>query len=146
MKKIVFLGQIALIVISGCSLNQRSPLEGAWELVDLKYVTKDSILWLYPHDFTGSDVAIFSKNHFLVVGRHKTDTTYSDNYVGASYYQKGNRMEETLLYFPNKEAVGQKVNSLIEFHGDTLIKTYPVDNNGKVDEKGYNIIKWKRLK
>ena len=73
------------------------------------------------------------------------DTTIYNNYVGASYTIEGNRYEETLLYFTNPDQVGKKVKSLLEIQNDTLIKTFPLDDNWNIIESGYSIEKFIRL-
>jgi hypothetical protein len=65
--------------------------------------------------------------------------------VGASYTLEGSHLEETILYFPNPEMVGNKVKQIIELRNDTLIKSYPCDDNWELSKSGYMIEKFVRL-
>ena len=146
MKKIYFLLIVTVTILGGCSQQKSSKIEGAWQLVNWRHLVGDSLVWEFPGKTTGSNLVIYSEHLFLSVGRFKNDTAYIDNSVGATYILKGNRSEETLLYFPIKDMVGKKVKSLLEVRNDTLIKTYPLDANWKVDKSGYSVEKYIRFK
>lgn len=146
MKKIVFLSLIIAIMIWGC-IQQVSMLpQGAWQLVQSQREINDSIVNMFPVKYSGSDIKMWSEKNFLIVGRFKIDTTFIDNYVGGTYKLEGNRYEESILYHVNKKAVGQTVKMLLELKNDTLIQTYPVDDNGQLIKDGYYIEKYTRLK
>jgi FlaG/FlaF family flagellin (archaellin) len=146
MKRILFLGLIITLIIGGCTQQKSKFPQGAWQLVSAKQMSGDTIVSEFPGEYTGSDIVIFSEQHILSVGRFKRDTTFIDNYVGATYKLDGNRLEETLLYFPNSNMVGKKVKQILELRKDTLIKTYPYNDNWELIKNGYTIEKLVRLK
>ena len=136
---------ISLIIVSCYRQEVKSPVEGAWQLVSIKNMSGDTLVREFPRTFTGSDIIIFSKSHLLSVGRFKLDTIFIDNYVGAKYTLDGNHFEETLLYFPINERVGQVVKQILELKNDTLIKSYPCDDNWEIVRSDYYIEKFVRL-
>jgi hypothetical protein len=146
MKKPIFLSLIISLIIGACTQQGNKLLQGAWQLVESQRVINDSIVNMFPVKYSGSDIKMWSEKNFLVVGRLKIDTTFIDNYVGGTYKLDGNRYEESILYHVNKKAVGQKVKMLLELKNDTIIQTYPVDDNGQLIKGGYNIEKYTRLK
>ena len=147
MKKVIFLSLIFLFIIGSCTQQEvKSPIEGAWQLVSWKNMAGDTLVQEFPTEYSGSDIAIFSETHVLSVGRFKKDTTFIDNYVGAKYTLNGNHFEETLLYFPNIDMVGKIGKQILEIRNDTLIKTYPCDDNWEIVRSNYNIEKYVRLK
>jgi hypothetical protein len=135
-----------LLIINSCTQQKSKFLQGAWQLVSWKHLSGDTIDSQFPGNYTGSDIVIFSEHHLLSVGRFKKDTTFMDNYVGAKYTLDGNHFEETLLYFPKTEMVGNVVKQILELRNDTLIKTYPCDDNWEIVKSNYNIEKYIRLK
>jgi len=136
---------ILLFINSYTQQKSKFP-QGAWQLVSWKHLSGDTIDSQFPGDYTGSDIVIFSEQHLLSVGRFKKDTTYIDNYVGAKYTLDGNHFEETILYFPKTEQVGYVMKQILELRNDTLIKTYPVDDNWEIVKRNYYIEKYIRLK
>jgi len=146
MKRVIFLSLLISLIIVSCTQEKKSPIEGAWQLAGWKNMAGDTLVWEFPGNYTGSDIVIFSEHHVLSVGRFKKDTTYMDNYVGAKYTLDGNHYEATLLYFPKTEMVGHIGKQILEIRNDTLVKTYPCDNNWKIIRSNYNIEKYIRLK
>lgn len=146
MKKITFLSLIIALIIGSCTQQGNKLPQGAWQFVQGQHVYADSIVNSFPGKYSGSDIKMWSEKHFLAVGRFKIDTTFIENYVGGTYKLEGNRYEESILYHVNKNAVGQKVKMLLELRNDTLIQTYPVDDNGKPVKGVYYIEKYVRLK
>ena len=152
--KVIFFLMVSIIILSCAqekksqtedTQEKKSPIEGTWELVSVKRMSGDTLVWEFPGDISGSDIVIISEHHFLSIGRFEQDTTIYNNYVGASYTIEGNRYEETLLYYPNTDQVGTKVKALLEIQNDTLIKTWPLDDNWNIIESGYSIEKFIRL-
>ena len=145
MKRVIFLSLIIALIIGSCAQEESKFPQGAWQLVQIQRVSGDTITALFPEEYTGSDIVLISERHFLSVGRFKGDTTYIDNYVGVSYTLDDNHLEETILYFPDPDRVGNKVKQIIELRNDTLIKSYPCDNNWELTKNGYTIEKYVRL-
>jgi hypothetical protein len=146
MKKTVFLSLIIALIIGGCTQQVSKLPQGAWQFVKSQRVINDSVVNMFPGKYSGSDIKMWSEEHFLVVGRFKMDTAFMDNYVGGTYKLEGNKYEESILYHVNKNAVGLTVKMLLELKNDTLIQTYPVDDNGIPVKGGYYIEKYIRLK
>jgi len=105
----------------------------------------DSLTFEFPGSTTGSDIKMWTENHFLTVGRFQMDTTFIDNGVGGTYTLDGNQYEETILYMPGQNGTGQKIKMLLELRNDTLIQTWPVDENGQIDKTNYSVEKYIRL-
>jgi hypothetical protein len=54
-----------------------------------------------------------------------------DHCDSGSYTLDGNKYEEQVLWHYNPAYVGNKLKMLMELKNDTLIQTFPVDENGK---------------
>jgi len=145
MKASILLCVLAAILIAGCASPKSSPIEGAWKLVHVKWVTGDSIASEFPGTLTGSDMKMWSRGHFAFVGRFKSDTTFTDNYGGGRYRLDGNRYEEIIQYHSYASMVGDTVKMLLEVRNDTLIQVWPVGADGKIDKKTYAEEKYIRL-
>jgi len=138
-----------ILIMSSCGAKNKEvkhPEVGAWQLFYSKYVRADTIVFEILGDVTGTDVKVWSGKYFISVGRFKEDTTYVDNYVGGSYTLNGNNYEEHIQYHVNKKYVGKTVKMIMEFKGDTLIQTWPVDKNGQIDSKNYVREKYVKIK
>ena len=141
-----FLSLMISLIISSCTQQKSSPIEGAWQFVSSKAMAGDTLISQFPRtNYLGSDIKMWSKNHFVFVGRFKSDTTFSDNYGGGTYKLDGNRYEESILYHTNTSAVGMKVKMLLEIRNDTLIQKWPADENWNLPEK-FSTEKYVRLK
>lgn len=145
MKKIIFLCLVIALIIGSCVQQKSKFPQGAWQLVYFQSVSSEGKTVMFPGEYTGSDIVLISERHFLSVGRFKRDTTNIDNYVGVSYTLEGNHLEETILYFPDPDMVDNKVKQIIELRNDTLIKSYPCDDNWELSKSGYTIEKYVRL-
>jgi hypothetical protein len=137
MKTSILFCSMILMIILGCTSKNSTPLVGAWQVVSWERIAGDTLAWKFPDQATGSDIIIWSEKYVLSVGRFKHDTTYINNSVGGSYTLEGTRYEETLRYFPDSTQIGKKVVILTEFKNDTLIRTYPVKDNGQIDKSNY---------
>ena len=135
-----------MLLIFSCAKQESKFPQGTWNLVSWKSISGDTIVGEFPGTLSGTDLVIYSESHFLSVGRIKQDTTIINNYVGAIYTLNGNRSEETLLYFPYQDQVGSKVKSLLELRNDTLVKTYPLNDNWEIDKSNYSVEKYVRVK
>jgi hypothetical protein len=142
--KSIFYAMI-LIIIASCTQQQSKLPQGAWQLVYAKWTMSDSLTFEFPVSTTGSDIKMWTENHFLTVGRFQMDTIFMDNGVGGTYTLDGNKYEETILYTPGQNGTGQKVKMLLELRNDTLIQTWPVDENGQIDKNNYSVEKYIRL-
>lgn len=139
MKNYIIFFVLVLIIISGCETKKNIKLEGAWQVVSWKHIAADTVAWEFPGNATGSDIVIWSKKYVLSVGRFKMDSTYNTNAVGGTYTLDGNKYVETLIYFPDTTKIGHKVTIITEMSNDTLIRMYPVKENGQIDKSNYLI-------
>jgi len=128
MKRIIFLSLTIALIVGSCTQQEvKSPLEGVWQVVSWERMRGDTLVATFGKDFTGSEMKIWSGNYFNFVGQYKADTNVVDNYGGGTYKLNGNRYEENLLY-PNQVTV----KLLLEIKNDTVIQTWPVDENGQI--------------
>ena len=129
-KSLLFL--ITSLVILSCGREEivQSPLEGAWNLIDWDAYRADTLYGSYGKDITGGEIKIFSEKYFVFRGRYQADTTISNNFGGGSYILDGNHYEETYLNFLDLASPPLSVlKLLVEFKGDTLIQSWPCDDN-----------------
>jgi 3-oxoadipate enol-lactonase len=112
-------------------VNSITPdITGAWNLVYMKSVSDGTVAYSYPGNITGTDMKIWSGNHFACVGRFTMNGEFINNYVGGTYTLNGNRYQENIEYHANETAVGANPQMLLVLKGDTLIQTWPVDAVG----------------
>lgn len=147
MKKIIFLIMIFILIVDGCTKQKSSPIEGAWKMVYFRSIRGDTVNIQFPGaEVEVSDIKIWSKNHVAFVGRFKRDTVFFDNYGGGTYKLEGNRYLESLEYHSSKRLIGVSLKMLLENRNDTLIQTFPVDDNGNiVNKSNYIVEKFVRL-
>lgn len=146
MKALSIGGFILFMITYSCVQQEPKFPQGAWQLVQWQGLSGDSITGIFPGEWNGSDIVIFSERHMLSVGLLKKDTVTLNNGVGVSYKLDGTHLEETILYFPDPEYVGKKVKQILEMRGDTLYKSYPCDENWELIKSNYTIEKYVRLK
>jgi hypothetical protein len=139
------------IIMGGCTdknnkvVKSSSELEGAWQLVYAKAVGSDSTASVFKLNYKGSQMKMWSKDHFSFVGQFQQKTAVLDNFGGGTFKLNGDRYTETYLYNAAEDDVELDVMMLLEIKNDTLIQTYPVDENGKINPAAYNIEKYVRF-
>ena len=143
MKKIIFLSLIISLIIGSCIEEKKSPIEGTWQVVQVLYISGDTITNAFPGIYTGGQMKMWSKNHFVFVGIAKVDTTIYDLYGGGTYTLNGDKYEENIIYHSDKPLVNTKFKALLEIRNDTLIQKNSTDDNWKLP-KQYNIEKYVR--
>ena len=128
------------------SQNKKSSIEGVWQLVHISSMMGDKIVGEFPAvNYTGSEIKIWTKTHWTVVGWFKQDTTLSDNYAGGTYKLDGNKYDENVVYHAYKPYVGKNIKMLLEIKNDTLTQIYPLDKNGNIFKLEYSIEKYIRI-
>lgn len=120
-------------------------MEGAWHVVSWERMKGDTLVGKFGRDYTGSEMKMWTKNHFAFVGRYKVDTVFMDNCGGGTFKLNGIHYEETYLYFPDQSYVGTYQRILLELKNDTLTQTWPCDENWQVKKGLHNIQKLTRL-
>jgi hypothetical protein len=145
MKTIAFWSLLISVFICGCNNDDKSPLQGAWKLVHEDHISAGKVTDEFPVTVTGSEIKMWSEHNFIFVGRFRQDTVFTDSYGGGTYTLEGNKYEESIQYHSVPELAGQKMKILLEIKNDTIIQTFPVDENGQVNKDEYYIEKWVRL-
>ena len=148
MKTKIFITLMISLFVLSCSTNEKQhrKIDGAWSLAYYKTVAKDTVVGRYiGKDVIGSQIKVWSKGHFVFVGRFKVNELYTDNYGGGTYTLEGSQYIETILYHKNHRWVGSQPKMLIEIKGDTLYQTWPVNNMWKINKYDYTIEKYVRV-
>lgn len=114
-------------------------LRGAWLLVNIKSVTGGKVEFEIPGNVTGSQVKIWSDEYFTATGKFHFNDNDSDlnNFAGGSYKLKGDHYQETIIYHMSPALVGSQVNMTMELKGDSLIQTWPIAEDNKIDWENY---------
>ncbi len=144
MKKSAFLIMIVILIIGSCvekEVDEKSPLEGAWELVYAYWHWEDRI---FPDQIEGDFTKLFTEGHVAWLGRFELDTLITDSYGGGPYKFEGNRCEVFCQYHSFKSRVGTTSRLLMEIRNDTLIQKFMADENWMLPEQ-YSIEKYIRL-
>ncbi|MDD4631352.1 MAG: DUF4488 domain-containing protein [Proteiniphilum sp.] len=144
MKTKVFLSLMTLGMILCSSFPQKSAIEGAWRLVKVEDRMSDVPFW---EQDTGSGVKFWADGCFAFAGFFQKDSVVFDNYGWGTYkISEGNHYQEYILenhLLP--KAKEKTINMLIEIKNDTLIQSWPADENWNLQQK-YVTEKYVRLK
>ena len=121
------------------------PGRGAWFITN--HLQKDTVIGRYMgKNVNGSQIKVWSDEHFVFAGRFKVNDRQIDNFGGGTYTLEGSQYIETIDYHTNKQWLGTHPKMLIEIKGDTLMQTWPVNDMWHVDKSNYTIEKYVRLK
>lgn len=125
--------------------DQRNKIIGAWKLVELRVISDDIVQYSTPGNISGSQIKMWSDDYFTVVGKYRINGEQEqDNFVGGSYSLDGKRYIENIHYHTDKNYVGTNPKMIMELKGDTLIQTWPVDDDGIIDQNNYSVEKYVR--
>jgi hypothetical protein len=142
MKKLIFLSLIFFVTIGSYAQEKKSPIEGAWKLV---YANWNMNGQTFPARIQGSDIKVWTKEHFVFAGQFKVDTTLMDNYGWGTYTLVGNKYSENVVLHAYKPSIGETIKLILEIRNDTLTQRFPTDENWKLPTK-YNTEKYIRVK
>lgn len=148
MRKIIFLSLIISLIIGSCTQHEvKSPIEGPWQVVSWQSIKGDTLQWKLGTEYVGNEIKSWSKSHFLFVGRYesKKDSTFINNYGGGTYKYDGTHYDESYIYFVDQKIVGTSQRLLLEVKNDTLIQTWPCDENWQINKSNYNVQKLVRV-
>jgi hypothetical protein len=120
--------------ISAHSQKTSPKIEGAWKMVYYETINGDKPGIEFPGKDKKDVIKIWSGNQFMSVGHSKDDTTVWDSYVRGTYTLDGNKYVENIKIIFYKPWEGKTIKMTMEMKSDTLIITYPVDDNGKIDK------------
>ena len=146
MKTILLCCLIITLGFFSCGKKKSPDIEGAWKLVHYQTNKGDSIFVEFPGKNDMDMIKIWSGNHFMCVGRSKIDTTVSDMYGTGTFKLEGNKYVENVRILFYKPWEGKTIKMTIEIKNDTLIQTYPVDDNGQMDKSWAWIEKYVRIR
>jgi hypothetical protein len=146
MKKILILFFTVLLISPGCKKEEPNPIEGAWNLIYVKNIVNDSIVSEFPRTYQGSDIKMWTKEHWCFVSRYKQDTVFTDNWGGGTYTLDGTMYVEHIMYHSRKNYIGQELKMLMTVKNDTLIQIWPVDDKGMVTKSNCTVERYTRLK
>jgi hypothetical protein len=146
MKKIVTFSAMLLLIIVGCKQELVNPVLGAWDLIYTKQVANDTITAVFPGDYQGSQVKMWSDNYWMFVGEYTQDTITDKNFGGGSYTLEGLVYKETIKYHSSADYVGQTIRMRIVVKNDTLIQVWPADEMGEIDKSNYTSEKYVKVK
>ena len=144
MKKVGILILIFPLLIGCCTKEESLPFEGAWKMV---YAKPQSMEESYPAQITGSGVKVWTKGCYAFAGEFQIDTVPIDHYGWGTYQiSEGTHYEESIIKsHRSPRSEGQTLKMILELRNDTLIQSWPVDENWNLEEN-YSIEKYIRLK
>ena len=124
---------LIILLFAGCAVEEeeRSPLEGAWNLV---YSEWPGHSMTFPDQITGSSIKFFCKEHFAFAGRLHVDDVPMNYLGGGRYTLEGNRYSEMFDYHRSEDVIGTTTRILVELRGDTLIQRWPVNDNWELED------------
>ena len=148
MKKILSLGLIISLIILSCSQQKSRFPQGAWKLVYSQGTETDSLGNVKAIDYHPTSVQIWSEKNFAFIGQWKQDTVIRDFYGGGTYTLNGNHCEAKVMYHWSqpRTVLDWTLKLLLEQRNDTMIFTYPLNDNWEIDKKNYYVEKYIQLK
>ncbi|MBN2481769.1 MAG: hypothetical protein JXB19_08520 [Bacteroidales bacterium] len=145
MKTLSLTGLMIAFIIGACATpEETSPLEGTWKLISHHYVS-DTLTMDFPGNYDVDMIKMWSKEHFVFVGWYRNDTMEMDNFGGGTYMLEGTGYQEEILYHTAKDWIGTTMQMVMEIGNDTLVQTYPVDENEQVDPGNYSQETWVKI-
>ena len=138
-KTIIFIFMLSAILY-GCT--PKNSMNGAWKVVSFENKSGDKVKMKLNDNMTGDELKIWSKDHYMYVGRYKMDTTNFDNYGSGTYTVAGNHyVEMPIIASRNKNAKIDQIRILLDRKNDTIVQTWPADEKWNVDKNNYYIQK-----
>jgi len=132
--KLLCLFFIAFSISAHCQKKSLN-IEGAWKTVYFETINGDKPGIEFPGKSDWDVTKIWYGNHFMCVGVVKEDTTVTDLYVAGTYTLNGNKYVEDINIMSYKPWEGIKLKMLMELKNDTLIYTFPVNDNGTIGKE-----------
>lgn len=143
-KVVILLIPMLLVLTLGCNQTEQKPIEGSWQLIYGKYISEDTVTYELPGNLFGDQIKMWSENHYIFTGQFKLDTVTMDNYGWGTYSLEMGRYDEN-MQFRNGNSMEQTIKMQLEINNDTLIQTWPLDENGELDPANVNVEKYVRL-
>lgn len=120
-------------------------LNGTWKVVSGTVISDGIITAYIKTDEKSNQIKTWSDKHFVFVGRFQNSATIQNNYGGGSYILDGTHYTEKIMYHTNAANVGKSIKMILELKGDTLVQTFPADDNWKIDKNNCQIEKSVKL-
>ena len=146
MKTRIFYFILIAFSLTACSQKENLNLDGVWKVVQRQTISKGKVVTTFPGIDKVDVVKIWSGSHFMDVGRSKSDTTVTDEFAYGTFKLDGTKYEEYVKYLFYKPYEGTTVKLSLVFRNDTLIETFPVDDEGQPDKNGAWVEKYVKLK
>lgn len=144
MKKSLLICSLFVLIMSSCTQQKPSAIEGAWKLASAISISNDTV-FQFPGKWTGDQMKMWSKDHFAFVGLFKSDTITENSYGGGTYTLNGTQYSETIMYHTYPKSVGTTIKMMLEIKNDTLYQTFPLREDGTLDSSNYNTEKYIRF-
>ena len=125
MKTIIILSLFILVSFSSSCQQEKSPIEGTWEMVYGKWIRNDTNIFEFPGNIKGYQLCMYSKNYYMWSTHRMFDTIPWDQSGGSTYQFDENKYEETLLYHRNPDRIGRTSAYELVIKNDTLTKISP---------------------
>ena len=123
MKAIIFSILAIIFVTVSCTTEEKSPIEGTWELVSASsFFPPDSV----SHNILDKsiDLMIFGEKYYCMVWQEESTSesdTVEEGFIFGTYsFQNGVYMDSN-IYSSDPSAVGWKTTAHVEFKGDTML-------------------------
>ena len=135
MKTILSFCLAGIIVLCGFTGKKSPDIQGAWNYVASKSVNGNKVT--VTSTAMQNQMKIWTGGHFAFVGTYKHGRKVFNNYGGGTYTLNGNLYNETIVYHVDKKLVGKTIKMVIEIRNDTLIQTWPADDEGKINPASF---------
>lgn len=153
MKKIILviprtLGLLIIVLsllATSCTkpLEQKKPIEGAWKMIHLKFISDGAVVFEFPGNTTMDQVKMWTATNFMFVGKYSMDTISENNFGRGTYTMDSMYVEHVDIM--NGDFVDLTYRMTMEISNDTLTQTWPLDENGNIDENNVNVEVYVRL-
>ncbi|MBN2663666.1 MAG: hypothetical protein JXR68_08440 [Bacteroidales bacterium] len=128
---------IAVIFMLVSFKGENTEIKGTWKAISIETNRNGmKVIRNYENDNEGQ-LKTWSDNYFLFVG--------SGTFGGGTYELSGTHYSEKFQYHVAQGYPGSEIKMLLEMKGDTLIQTYPVDDNFIPNKNNCNIEKYVRV-
>lgn len=145
MKKIILLSMIIALIIGSCADSTKKSLQGSWQMVQMQRVDGKKVTNYFSDRYKISQIKMWSKNHFMFIGKYEIDTTVAYRYGTGTFTLDGNIYVEDILYHFSKDYEGKKNKICLQIRNDTLLHVFPVNDQGQPSQETYWIEKYKRI-
>ncbi len=150
---------LLFMLLSSCTTERKSPLEGVWELTSAQYTTPDTTFEFMPTE--RSQIKVITKSHHVWIGQASNRAKFTeggnDSELLASartfgagvgtYTIEGDKYIEHINYFLNPNYVNASIPFTYKMEGDQWIQsgTIPAKSLGlqEYDIELYEV--WKRV-